>query len=110
MFLENVQNSNLSTVLPFIDIRHGLHEFKKERNIVRRWHIVLGIINKFPKDGMEQTQRQCRGETVGSITWNLLIELVLSGEEILRFPTIRRSFRLSLAAEFLPALTYLVGG
>ena len=36
------------------------------------------------------------------------MKATLSEEEILRFPTIRRSIRLSLAAEFLPVLTYLV--
>lgn len=110
IFPEYTQNGIPSIVLHFVDIRHGLHEFKKKRNIVRRRHIVLGVINEFPKNGMEQTQRQCRGETVGPIAWNVLIGLVLSEEEILRFPTIRRSLRLSLAAEFLPVLTYLVGG
>ena len=110
MVLEYAQNSIPSTVLHFVDIRHGLHECKKERNVVRRRHIVLSVINEVPKNGMEQTQRQCRGETVGPITWNVLIGLVLSGEEILRFPTIRRSVRLSLGAEFIPVLTYLVGG
>ena len=110
MILEYPQNSILSTVLQFVDIRHGLHKFKKEQNIVRRQHIVLGVINEFPKNGMEQTQRQCCGESIGPITWNVLIRLALSWEEIFRFPTSRRSFRHSIGAEFLPALAYLVGG
>ena len=110
MVLEYAQNSIPSIVLQFVDIRHGPHEFKNKRNVVRHRHIVLSIINEFPKNGMEQTQRQCRGETVGPITWNVLIGIVLSGEKILRFPTIRRSIRLSLGAEFIPVLTYLVCG
>ena len=40
----------------------------------------------------------------------MLIRVVLSRQEILRFPTVRRSIRLALAAEFIPVLTYLVGG
>ena len=63
MFLEYAQNSISSIILRFVDIRHGLYECKKEQSIVRRRHIVLGVINEFPKNGMEQTQRQCCGET-----------------------------------------------
>ena len=63
MFLEYAQNSIPSIILRFVDIRHGLYECKKEQSIVRRRHIVLGVINEFPKNGMEQTQRQCCGET-----------------------------------------------
>ena len=109
MVIEYAQEGVPSTVLRFIDIRHSLHECKKELNVVRCWHVVLGVIDVFPKYGMEQTQWQCRGVTVGPITWNVFIDLVLSAEENLRIPTIRRSFTLSLAAEFLSIPTYLVG-
>ena len=105
MVIEYGQKSLPSSVLHFVDIRHGLHECEKELNAVRRRHMVLSVINKFPKNGMEQTQRQCSGETVGPITWYVSVGLILSVEERLRFPTIRRSFRLSLAAEFLPVPT-----
>jgi hypothetical protein len=104
MVIEYCQKSFLSIVLHFVDIRHGLHECKKEFSVVRRRHVVLGVIDEFPKSGMEKTQRQCRGASIGPITWYAPI-LVLSVKKLLRIPTSRRSFDLALAAEFLPGLT-----
>ena len=109
MIIKYVQEGVPSTVLCFIDIHHSLHEYKKELNVVRRWNVVLRVVDVFPKYGMEQTQWQCRGVTIGPITWNVFLNLILFAEERLRIPPIRRSFTFSLAAEFLSILTYLVG-
>ena len=58
MVIEYGQKNFFSTVLQFVDIRHGLHKWKKELNVVRLWHEVLSVIEEFPKNGMEKTQRQ----------------------------------------------------
>ena len=38
-----------------VDIRHGLGKCKREFKIVRRRHTVIGVINIFTKNRMEQT-------------------------------------------------------
>ena len=105
MVIKYGQNSFPLIALPFVDIRHSLHECEKELNVVRRRHTVVGVIDIFPKNGMEETQRQRYGATKGPITWYVSVGVILSVEERLRFPTIRRRFSLSLAAEFLPVPT-----
>ena len=68
MVIEYSRKSSLSTILHVIDINHSLHKCKRELNVVRHRHVVLSIINVFPK---------C-GATIGPITWTVFISLALS--------------------------------
>lgn len=78
-----------------IGIHHILHKFKTELNVIRRQHIVLGVIDVFPKySGIEQTsQWQCCGATVGPITCTIFIGLALSASKHFRLPVISVSVR-----------------
>jgi len=100
MVLGYAQNGIPSTVLHFVDIRHGLHECKKERNIVRHRQIVLDRA-----DSAAMPWGDCRADYMeffdwGCIVWGGKFEVSHHSKEL----------QTCACAEFIPVLTYLVGG